>query len=177
MKEDAESWRDFLRHLKERGLKGVRLFISDKSLGLLESLPDFFADAQWQRCMVHWYRNVLKLVPRGKAKDVAAMLKAIHAQENHEEATKKATHVAEKASRDASRQLGLDAGRRPVASHRLKRLVRPSLSRHGPPRQTRPRAGSGEAYRNIVDHREFPSRVNFAACPLARIFHRFVEAR
>ena len=86
MKEDAESWRDFLRHLKERGLKGVRLFISDKTLGLLESLPDFYADAQWQRCMVHWYRNVLKLVPRGKAKDVAAMLKAIHAQENREEA-------------------------------------------------------------------------------------------
>jgi transposase-like protein len=96
MKEDTASWRDFLRHLKERGLKGVRLFISDKSLGLVESLGDFYADAKWQRCMVHWYRNVFKLVPRGKAKDVAAMLKAIHAQENREEATKKATHVAEK---------------------------------------------------------------------------------
>src|SRR6202007_435212 len=38
LKEDTESWRDFLRHLKQRGMKGVRLFISDKSLGLLESL-------------------------------------------------------------------------------------------------------------------------------------------
>jgi putative transposase len=45
MKEDAESWRDFLRHLKERGLKSVRLFISDKSFGLIE-LGDFYADAQ-----------------------------------------------------------------------------------------------------------------------------------
>lgn len=96
MKEDAESWRDFLRHLKERGLKGVRLFISDKTLGLLESLPDFYADAQWQRCMVHWHRNVLKLVPRGKAKEVAAMLKAIHAQENREESMKKAAAVVTK---------------------------------------------------------------------------------
>ena len=57
-KEDKESWRNFLRHLKERGLKGVRLVISDKCLGLVEALGEFYPEAQWQRCMVHWYRNV-----------------------------------------------------------------------------------------------------------------------
>jgi transposase-like protein len=64
----------------------VRLFISDKCLGLVESLADFYADAAWQRCTVHFYRNVFSLVPSGKVREVAAMLKAIHAQECLDEA-------------------------------------------------------------------------------------------
>lgn len=96
MKEDKESWRNFLRHLKERGLSGVELFISDKSLGLVESLPEFFADAAWQRCVVHWYRNVFSDVPRNKRKDVAAMLKAIHAQEDIAAARDKAAAIVAK---------------------------------------------------------------------------------
>ena len=63
-KEDKESWRNFLRYLKGRGLKGVKLVISDKCLGLLEALGEFYPEAQWQRCMVHWYRNVFTVVPR-----------------------------------------------------------------------------------------------------------------
>jgi putative transposase len=59
-KEDTESWRSFLRYLKGRGLKGVKLVISDKCLGLLEALGEFYPEARWQRCMVHWYRNVLR---------------------------------------------------------------------------------------------------------------------
>jgi transposase-like protein len=95
-KEDAESWRNFLRHLKQRGLQGVQLFISDKCLGLVEVLGEFYPEASWQRCVVHWYRNVLTAVPRGKAKEVAAMLKAIHAQEDREAARTKAQAVTEK---------------------------------------------------------------------------------
>lgn len=95
-KEDKESWRNFLRHLKERGLKGVRLIISDKCLGLVEALGEFFPEAQWQRCVVHWYRNVFTAVPKGKVKAVAAMLKAIHAQEDREAALRKAADVVEK---------------------------------------------------------------------------------
>jgi putative transposase len=95
-KEDKESWRNFLRHLKERGLKGVRLIISDKSLGLVEALGEFFPEAQWQRCVVHWYRNVFTVVPKGKVKAVAAMLKAIHAQEDRQAARRKAEDVVAK---------------------------------------------------------------------------------
>jgi len=95
-KEDLESWRSFLRHLKERGLKGVRLIISDKCLGLVEALGEFFPEAQWQRCVVHWYRNVFTAVPKGKVKAVAAMLKAIHAQEDRPAARQKAEDVVEK---------------------------------------------------------------------------------
>ncbi len=95
-KEDKESWRNFLRHLKQRGLAGVELIISDKCLGLVEALAEFYPEARWQRCVVHWYRNVLTAVPRGKAREVVAMLKAIHAQEDSQAAKKKAADVAEK---------------------------------------------------------------------------------
>jgi putative transposase len=95
-KEDRESWRAFLRYLKGRGLKGVRLFVSDKCLGLVEALGEFYPEAAWQRCVVHFYRNVFTVVPKGKAKEVAAMLKAIHAQEDQEAARAKAQAVAEK---------------------------------------------------------------------------------
>jgi putative transposase len=95
-KEDKASWSGFLRHLKERGLKGVELVTSDKCLGLVESLGEFYPKASWQRCVVHFYRNVFTVVPKGKVKEVAAMLKAIHAQEDGAEAIKKAYSVAEK---------------------------------------------------------------------------------
>jgi len=89
-KEDAESWRSFLRHLKGRGLAGVKLFVTDKCLGLVESLAEFYPGAAWQRCVVHFYRNVFTVVPAGKVKEVAAMLKAIHAQEDRASAEQKA---------------------------------------------------------------------------------------
>lgn len=95
-KEDKESWREFLRDLKERGLEGVELVVSDKSLGLVEALGEFFPEAAWQRCAVHFYRNVFTAVPKGKVKQVAAMLKAIHAQEDREAAREKAAAVAAK---------------------------------------------------------------------------------
>jgi transposase-like protein len=94
-KEDQASWLGFLRHLKERGLSGVRLVISDKCLGLLEALGECFPAARWQRCAVHFYRNVMSVVPRGRMKEVARMLKAIHAQESHAAALEKAAAVAE----------------------------------------------------------------------------------
>lgn len=95
-KEDTESWRQFLRHLKERGLQEVQLVTSDKCLGLVEALGEFYPEADWQRCMVHWYRNVGSSVPKSKVKEVMAMLKAIHAQEDREAAEKKAVDVVVK---------------------------------------------------------------------------------
>lgn len=95
-KEDAESWRQFLRHLKQRGLRGVRLLTSDKCLGLVEVLGEFYPEAAWQRCMVHWQRNVASAVPRSKVKKTMAMLKAIHAQEDRPAALKKGAEVVAK---------------------------------------------------------------------------------
>ena len=95
-KEDKASWLLFLRDLKHRGLTGTKLFVSDKCLGLVEALGECYPQAQWQRCMVHFYRNVFSVVPKGKVKHVAAMLKAIHAQEDGAEAKKKAKAVVTK---------------------------------------------------------------------------------
>ena len=96
IKEDAASWRQFLRHLKERGLTGVRLVTSDKCLGLVEALGEFYPEADWQRCMVHWFRNVGSAVPQSKSREVMAMLKAIHAQEDRQAAEKKGADVVAK---------------------------------------------------------------------------------
>ena len=65
----------FLRHLVDRGLSGVQLIISDACRGLVESAAEFLPGAQWQRCVVHFYRNVFSLVPSGKVRDITRMLK------------------------------------------------------------------------------------------------------
>ena len=95
-KEDKSGWLGFLKYLKERGLSGVRLIISDACLGLTEAASEVFPEADWQRCTVHFYRNVFSHVPSTKVREVAAMLKAIHAQENREAAELKANNVVEK---------------------------------------------------------------------------------
>ena len=95
-KEDKASWTEFLRGLKDRGLKGVDLFVSDKCFGLIDNLADFYPEAKWQRCVVHFYRNVWTAVPTGKVREVAAMLKAIHAQEDAQAARQKAEQVVAK---------------------------------------------------------------------------------
>jgi transposase-like protein len=95
-KEDLEGWRGFLRHLKDRGLAAGQLIISDACLGPVEAAAELFPDAQWQRCVVHFYRNVFTNVPKGKVADVARMLKAIHAQEDRCSAEDKVREVIAK---------------------------------------------------------------------------------
>lgn len=92
-KEDRSGWSSFLEHLKKRGLKGVKLIISDACMGLVESASDYYPDADWQRCVVHFYRNIFSHVPSGKVKQVAVMLKAIHAQESLDAAKEKVQKI------------------------------------------------------------------------------------
>jgi transposase-like protein len=95
-KEDKAGWLGFLKQLKKRGLNSVRLIISDACLGLAEAAAEVYPDADWQRCAVHFYRNVFSHVPSKKVREVAAMLKAIHAQESREAAQTKAKDVVAK---------------------------------------------------------------------------------
>ena len=95
-KEDKEGWLGFLRHLKRRGLEEMRLIISDACVGLLESIGEVYPEAKWQRCIVHFYRNVFSVLPRGKIREVAMMLKAIHASEDRQAALEKADGVIQK---------------------------------------------------------------------------------
>lgn len=62
---------------------------------MLETIGEVFPEAKYQRCIVHFCRNVFSVIPRGKVRTAAMMLKAIHAQENKEAARQKALQVAE----------------------------------------------------------------------------------
>lgn len=77
--EDETFWTRFLRSLKERGLSGVRLVISDAHAGLKASIRKCFAGSSWQRCRVHFARNLLATVPKAHAEFVAAAFRSIFA--------------------------------------------------------------------------------------------------
>ena len=65
-------------------------------MGLAESAVAFFPDAAWQRCVVHWYRNIFSHVPSTKVREIAAMLKAIYGSEDIVAAREKAVRVIDK---------------------------------------------------------------------------------
>lgn len=68
MKEDKASWINFFQWLRGRGLDGVKLIVGDKCLGMLEAVGEVFPEAKYQRCTVHFYRNVFSVTPRSKVK-------------------------------------------------------------------------------------------------------------
>ena len=78
--EDGAFWTGFLRTLKARGLRGVQLVISDAHEGLKAAIAAVLLGAAWQRCRVHFLRNVLAQVPKGSAEMVAAAIRTIFAQ-------------------------------------------------------------------------------------------------
>jgi putative transposase len=84
--EDGAFWTAFLQGLRARGLAGVQLVISDHHLGLKAAIVSVFIGAAWQRCRVHFMRNVLAKVPKASAEMVAAAIRTIFAQPD-------ATHV------------------------------------------------------------------------------------
>ena len=74
MKEDKASWVSFFQWLRGRGLDGVKHVVGDRCLGMLEAVGEVFPDAKYQRCTVHFYRNVFSVVPRSKIKIVQKCL-------------------------------------------------------------------------------------------------------
>jgi transposase-like protein len=84
--EDAAFWTAFLRSLVKRGLRGVRLVISDAHEGLKKALATVLGGASWQRCRVHFMRNLLATVPHGAREPVAALVRTIFAQPDHRSA-------------------------------------------------------------------------------------------
>lgn len=85
-KEMESSWRAFLRDLLARGLRGVQLVISDAHEGLRAAIPAVFNGATWQRCYVHYIRNVLDKVPKSAQGFVAAALRTVFGQLSAEQA-------------------------------------------------------------------------------------------
>ena len=74
---------------------GAKTFLY-QCAGLVESAAEFYPDTRWQRCTVHWYRNVFSHVPNAKVREVADMLKAVHASEDRAAADKKVSDVIAK---------------------------------------------------------------------------------
>lgn len=94
MKEDSESWREFIKGMLARGLKGVRLVTGDRCAGLVAAVNELLPGARYQRCMVHFERNILAKV-NPKNRDWAAdALKAIFSMESRDKAPEKAESVA-----------------------------------------------------------------------------------
>ena len=94
MKEDKASWEQFIRSMIERGLKGVRLVVGDRCAGLVATVDSMLPKARYQRCMVHFMRNVLSKVPPTHREWASAALKAIFAMESRASALAKAETVA-----------------------------------------------------------------------------------
>ena len=82
--EDGAFWTGFLRSLKARGLSGTELVISDAHTGLKAAIAAVMIGAAWQRCRVHFMRNVLAQVPKGSQEMVAAAIRTIFAQPDAE---------------------------------------------------------------------------------------------
>jgi putative transposase len=92
--EDHQFWTSFLRQLVKRGLRGVRLVISDAHEGLRQAIAKILHEATWQRCRVHFMRNLLSTVPRGAQDAVAAIVRTIFAQPDHASAMTQLHEVA-----------------------------------------------------------------------------------
>jgi putative transposase len=81
--EDRAFWTAFLRSLVKRGLRGLRLVVSDAHEGLKQAINTVLTGTTWQRCRVHFMRNLLATVPQGAREPVAAIVRTIFAQPDH----------------------------------------------------------------------------------------------
>jgi len=81
--EDRAFWTAFLRGLVKRGLGGVRLVVSDAHEGLKQAITAVLSGATWQRCRVHFMRNLLATVPAGAREPIAAVVRTVFAQPDH----------------------------------------------------------------------------------------------
>jgi len=90
-RESTTSWRELLLSLKQRGLSGVRLAISDDHAGLKRALAEVLPEACWQRCYVHFLRNALDHLPRKTGDDCLTELRWLY---DRRDATEARQHLA-----------------------------------------------------------------------------------
>ncbi len=178
--EDGAFWTAFLRGLKARGLGGTQLVISDAHTGLKSAIGSVLLGAAWQRCRVHFMRNVLAVVPKGNQEMVAAAIRTIFAQPDAEHVHEQFEVIAVMLGRQLPK-VEADAPRGPRRPPRLHRVPgraleedlvhqppraaqqgsqTPHRRRRGLPQPRRPapagRRGPGRGPRRMASHRRTP---------------------
>ena len=119
---DTESqafWTEFLRSLKARGLAGTRLVVSDAHTGLIAAIGTVMQGAAWQRCRVHFMRNVLTQVPKQSQEMVASIIRTVFAQPDAGHVTGQLTEVVTMLQRSHPKVAAmLEAAREDVTAFR-----------------------------------------------------------
>jgi putative transposase len=95
LREDVVVWREFLHGLVARGVRGVKLVISDAHAGLQQAIKEVFLGAAYQRCRVHFMRNLLSRVPKSAQAMVAATVRTIFDQPDRTAAEAQLLQVVE----------------------------------------------------------------------------------
>jgi transposase-like protein len=93
LSEDVALWRAFLQDLVARGVRGVQLVVSDAHQGVKQAIREVFVGASWQRCRVHFVRNILARVPKSAQAMVAATVRTIFQQPDRAAAQAQLAHV------------------------------------------------------------------------------------
>ena len=91
--ESYQTWKHFFDKLKQRGVKNIALLISDAHKGIQKAFKETFIGGSWQRCKVHFMRNILSYIPNRAKNNFSQKLKSICLQENKEEAMKIAQDI------------------------------------------------------------------------------------
>ena len=123
-RESASSWKEFLTALRDRGLHGVQVAISDDHPGLKRGIREVLPEAAWQRCYVHFLRNALDYLPRKADDDCLMELRWLYDRRNVEEAR-----------RDLAAWLGKWAARYPKLCSWVEENIEETLSFYRLPRQ------------------------------------------
>lgn len=107
MSEDGAFWTAFLRQPVSRGLRGLKLAISDAHEGLRKSIAEVLAGASWQRCRVHFMRNILSQVPKSSQAMVSSIVRMIFAQPNQSAAKEQLRLVVQQLKRKFSKAMDI----------------------------------------------------------------------
>ena len=92
--ESEDTWGEVFRSLKDRGLKGVRLVVSDAHKGIIKAMSRHMQGVEWQRCRVHFKRELVKKVPRKDAKELMADLRCMFSPEEKSECMLRSEEIA-----------------------------------------------------------------------------------